>query len=91
MVLHRFDISDVIPGILGMKCVPLMELLLQSVELAPHKDNVARELKSTIVSKTTFEQKIAVIEIQYRSEGEHEPAGRGQFHPQSPCVLHEDL
>ena len=73
MVLHRYDISDVVPDVVGKKRVRLMQLLLQSPELASHKGNIATDFKSTLVSKTKFKQDKGVIEVQYRSEGEDDP------------------
>jgi eukaryotic translation initiation factor 2C len=73
MVLHRYDISDVMPDVVGKKRVRIMQLLLESPELAGYKGDIATDFKSTLVSKTRFKQDKGVIEIQYRSEGEDEP------------------
>ncbi|KAI4619887.1 hypothetical protein J4E83_005744 [Alternaria metachromatica] len=76
MVLYRYDV-DVQPEAAGRKRHRVMELLLQSSEMAPLKGDVATDFRQTLVSKTKFKHDEDIIEIQYRSEGEDEPADNG--------------
>jgi len=76
MVLHRYDV-DVQPDATGRKRHRVLELLLQSPEMTPYKGDVATDFRQTLVSKTKFKHDEDIIEIQYRSEGEDEPAVNG--------------
>jgi len=76
MVLHRYDV-DVQPDATGRKRHRVLELLLQSPEMTPYKGDVATDFRQTLVSKTKFKHDEDIIEIQYRSEGEDEPAANG--------------
>jgi len=76
MVLHRYDV-DVQPDATGRKRHRVLELLLQSPEMTPYKGDVATDFRQTLVSKTKFKRDEDIIEIQYRSEGEDEPAANG--------------
>ncbi|KAG9379766.1 Stem cell self-renewal protein Piwi [Pyrenophora tritici-repentis] len=73
MVLYRYDI-DVSPEATGRKRHRLVELLLQTPEMTPYKGSVATDFRSTMVSKTKLKHDEDVIEVQYRSEGEDDPA-----------------
>ncbi|KAF2470803.1 putative RNA interference and gene silencing protein [Lindgomyces ingoldianus] len=73
MILHRYDIQ-IKPEAAGRKHFRLMQLLLLSTELAAHQGNLATDFRSTLVSKTKFPRNETFIEVQYRSEGEDEPA-----------------
>lgn len=73
MILHRYDIQ-ISPEAAGRKHFRLVQLLLQSAELAPYQGNLATDFRSTLVSKTKFPRDETIIEVQYRSEGEDEPA-----------------
>ncbi|CAN9164259.1 unnamed protein product [Alternaria alternata] len=73
MVLYRYDI-DVQPEATGRKRHRIVELLLQTPQMAVHKADVATDFRATIVSKTKFKHDDDVFEIQFRSEGEDEPA-----------------
>ena len=73
MVLYRYDI-DVSPDATGRKRHRLVELLLQTPEMTPYKGSVATDFKSTMVSKTKLKHDEDVVEVQYRSEGEDNPA-----------------
>jgi hypothetical protein len=73
MVLHRYDV-DIQPEVAGRKRHRVLELLLQSSEMAPYKGGVATDFRQTIVSKTKFKHDDDIVEIQYRSEGEDDPA-----------------
>jgi hypothetical protein len=42
--------------------------------MVPYKGNVATDFRQTLVSKTKFKHDEDIIEIQYRSEGEDDPA-----------------
>jgi eukaryotic translation initiation factor 2C len=72
MVLFRYDV-DVQPDVAGRKRHRVLELLLQSSQMAPYKGEVATDFRQTLVSKTKFKHDEDVIEIQYRSEGEDDP------------------
>ncbi|KAI4711216.1 hypothetical protein J4E89_003781 [Alternaria sp. Ai002NY15] len=76
MVLYRYDV-DVQPEAAGRKRHRVMELLLQSSEMSEHKGNVATDFRQTLVSKTKFKHDEDIIDIQYRTEGEDEPAANG--------------
>lgn len=73
MVLYRYDI-DVQPEATGRKRHRIVELLLQTPQMAVHKADIATDFRATIVSKTKFKHDDDVFEIQFRSEGEDEPA-----------------
>ncbi|EDN03752.1 predicted protein [Histoplasma mississippiense (nom. inval.)] len=75
MILYRYDIQ-ISPEAFGRKRSRVMQLLLQSAELAPHQGNLATDFRSTLVSKTRFSSDETIIEVHYRSEGEDEPAAR---------------
>jgi eukaryotic translation initiation factor 2C len=75
MVLYRYDIQ-ISPEAAGRKHLRLVQLLLQSAELAPHQGDLATDFRSTLVSKTRFSHDSTIIEIRYRSDGEDEPAAR---------------
>ncbi|KAF2105445.1 putative RNA interference and gene silencing protein [Lophiotrema nucula] len=73
MILHRYDVQ-ISPEAAGRKHSRLVQLLLQSAELAPYQGNLATDFRSTLVSKTKFPRDETIIEVHYRSEGEDEPA-----------------
>jgi eukaryotic translation initiation factor 2C len=73
MVLHRYDM-DIVPEAAGRKRHWIVQLLLQSAEMAPHQGNLATDFRSTLISKTKFKHDQEDIKIQYRFEGEDEPA-----------------
>jgi hypothetical protein len=73
MILHRYNIQ-INPEAAGRKHFGLVQLLLRSTELAPHQGNLATDFRSTLVSKTKFPHEETIIEVQYHSEGEDEPA-----------------
>jgi eukaryotic translation initiation factor 2C len=73
MILHRYDM-DITPDATGRKRHWVVQLLLQLPELAPQKGSLATDFKHTIIAKTKFKRDEDIIEIQYRSEGEDEPA-----------------
>ncbi|KAI1906889.1 hypothetical protein LOZ65_006818 [Ophidiomyces ophidiicola] len=73
MILYRYDVQ-ISPDAAGRKRSRVMQLLLQSTELAPHQGSLATDFRSTLVSKTKFSRDENIIEVHYRSEGEDEPA-----------------
>jgi eukaryotic translation initiation factor 2C len=73
MVLHRYDM-DITPEVNGRKHHRVVQLLLQSPELAAHQGSLATDFQRTIVTKTKFKHDEDIIEVLYRSEGEDEPA-----------------
>jgi eukaryotic translation initiation factor 2C len=73
MVLYRYDV-DIQPDVAGRKRHRVLVLLLESPALAPYKGDVATDFRQTIVSKTKFKHDEDTIDIQYRSEGEDDPA-----------------
>ena len=75
MVLHRYDIQ-ISPEAAGRKCFRVVQLLLQSAEMAPRQGDLATDFRSTLVSKIKFPCDETIIEVRYRSEGEDEPAAR---------------
>ena len=75
MILHRYDIQ-ISPAAAGRKCSRVVQLLLQSAELAPHRGDLATDFRSTLVSKTRLPHDEAIVEVRYRPEGEDEPAAR---------------
>lgn len=75
MILHRYDIQ-ISPEVTGRKRFRVVQLLLRSAEVAPHRDEVATDFRSTLVSKTKFPRDETIIEIRYASEGEDEPPAR---------------
>ncbi|KAF9732031.1 hypothetical protein PMIN06_000183 [Paraphaeosphaeria minitans] len=73
LVLHQYAIQTS-PEAAGRKHKRIMQLLLESPEVAPHKGNVATDFKSTLISKTKIsDQEQIDVEIVYRSDGEDEP------------------
>lgn len=75
LILHRYDIQ-ISPEAAGKKHFRLVQLLLQSAELAPYQGNLATDFRSTLVSKTKLPRDEITVEVPYRSEGEDEPAAR---------------
>ncbi|EXU95052.1 Piwi and PAZ domain protein [Metarhizium robertsii] len=75
MVLHRYDIQ-ISPEAAGRMCFRIVQLLLQSSEMAPRQGDLATDFRSTLVSKVKFPRDETIIEVCYRSEGEDEPAAR---------------
>lgn len=75
--LHRYDIQ-ISPAAAGKKLFRVVQLLLQSPELAG--GDVATDFRSTLVSKTKFPQDEILIEVTYRSEGEDEPGARATIY-----------
>lgn len=58
----------------------LVELLLQSEELAPQRDELATDFRSTLISKMKLSSNDFIVKIQYRAEGEDEPpAGAAHY------------
>jgi eukaryotic translation initiation factor 2C len=72
LVLYRYDIA-IIPEVAGRKAFRLVQLLLQSAELAPYHGNLATDFRSVLVSKTKLALDETVVEITYRGDGEDEP------------------
>lgn len=75
LVLYKYDIQ-INQEVKGRKLNRILQLLLESAELAPYRDTVATDFRSTLISKQKFEQDEQTIEIVYRSEGEDEPTER---------------
>ncbi|KAF2790570.1 putative RNA interference and gene silencing protein [Melanomma pulvis-pyrius CBS 109.77] len=73
LILHRYDIQ-ISPEVTGRKHFRLVQLLLESAELAPYEGSLATDFRSTLVSKTKLPSDDIIVEIQYRSDGEDEPA-----------------
>ncbi|KAF1829044.1 putative RNA interference and gene silencing protein [Decorospora gaudefroyi] len=73
MVLHRYDLS-VSPEVVGKKLRRVIQLLLQSEELAPYRAGLATDFRSTLISKTKFKNDHDIIEVLYLKEG-HDEAG----------------
>lgn len=71
MVLHRYDMY-IVPEAAGRKGHWIVQLLLQSAEMAPHQGNLATDFRSTLISNTKFKHDQEEIKIQYRFEGEDE-------------------
>jgi eukaryotic translation initiation factor 2C len=72
LVLYRYDIA-IIPEVAGRKAFRLVQLLLQSAELAPYQGHLATDFRSTLISKTKLALEETVIEITYCGDGEDEP------------------
>ncbi|KAJ6787651.1 hypothetical protein PWT90_06886 [Aphanocladium album] len=79
VTLHRYSIQ-IAPEPSRRKYVRLVELLLQSEELAPMIDELATDFRSTLISKKKLPSDECTVEIQYRAEGEDEPPGSGTSH-----------
>lgn len=75
MVLHRYDLQ-ISPEVAGRKCFRVVQLLLQSAELASHQNNLATDFRSTLLSKVRLPHDDVIVDIVYRSEGEDEPAAK---------------
>ncbi|QGA17407.1 hypothetical protein EYB26_005078 [Talaromyces marneffei] len=75
LILHRYDIQ-ISPEVAGRKRSRVVQLLLRSAEVASHRDEVATDFRSTLISKTKFPRDETIIEIRYASEGEDEPMAR---------------
>lgn len=75
LVLYRYAL-EVKPEATGKKLTRLVQLLLQSPELAAMKNDLASDFKSTVISKTKLPDNEKIIDITYRSEGEDEPTAR---------------
>lgn len=73
MVLYRYNI-DITPEVAGRKRHRVVQLLLETSQMLAYQGQIATDFRSTIVSKKRFEHDDDIIEIQYRSEGEDEPA-----------------
>jgi eukaryotic translation initiation factor 2C len=77
LVLHQYGIA-IQPEVAGRKHKRIVQLLLGSTELAPHKGNVATDFKLILISKTKLsEQDQIEVDIVYRSDGEDEPPATG--------------
>ncbi|EOA82417.1 uncharacterized protein SETTUDRAFT_173223 [Exserohilum turcica Et28A] len=79
LVLYRYNI-DVDPEVAGRKRHRVVQLLLERPELEEYKGAIATDFRSTIVSKTKFKHDEDIVEVQYRSEGEDEPAPGAQVY-----------
>ena len=75
LVLYRYDIH-INPAAAGKKHFRIVQLLLQSPELAAHQGEIATDFRSTLFSKTRFHRDENLIEVRYRLEGEDEPSAR---------------
>jgi eukaryotic translation initiation factor 2C len=73
LILYRYNI-DVTPDVTGKKRHRVVQLLLETPEMAQHKGHLATDFRSTIVAKTKFQHDDDIVEVQYRSEGEDDPA-----------------
>jgi eukaryotic translation initiation factor 2C len=79
IVLHRYGV-DVSPEAAGRKQQRILQLLLESEEMASHRGNLATDFKSTLISKNQLKDKNGIFEITYRSDGEDEPATGAQVY-----------
>jgi eukaryotic translation initiation factor 2C len=73
LALYRYDIQ-ISPEAVGRKRFRVLELLLQSTELAPYSGGLVTDFRSNLVSKTRLVEDATTIEVQYLSDGEDEPA-----------------
>ncbi|KAL1595006.1 hypothetical protein SLS59_008557 [Nothophoma quercina] len=73
MLLQRYDM-DIIPEATARRRHWVVQLLLQSGEMAPYRGSLATDFRSILISKSKLQHGQDVIEIQYRSEREDEPA-----------------
>ncbi|KAJ4287638.1 hypothetical protein N0V90_012341 [Kalmusia sp. IMI 367209] len=73
MILYTYTIH-ISPEAAGRKHTRLVQLLLQSEELASHSGNVATDFKATLISKYRLPKDEMIIEIADRSAGEDDPA-----------------
>lgn len=73
MVLYRYAI-DITPEVTGRKRHRVVQLLLEAPEMTQYKGQIATDFRSTVVAKTKFTNDRDIVEIQYRSEGEDDPA-----------------
>lgn len=79
VTLHRYSIH-ISPETTIRKHHRLIELLLQSEELAPHNGTLATDFRSTLLTKTKLSSDNSQIQVLYRAEGEDEPsAGAVQY------------
>jgi eukaryotic translation initiation factor 2C len=77
LVLNQYSIHTD-PEAVGRKHKRIVQLLLESAQLAPHKGNVATDFKSTLISKTKLSDQNQInVDIVYRSDGEDEPPATG--------------
>ncbi|KAL8294351.1 hypothetical protein RB597_007939 [Gaeumannomyces tritici] len=72
LTLYRYDIS-VSPKATGRKLAQVVRLLLEAPELAPLRQDIVSDFKSTCVSRKKLPQDDLTVSIIYRSEGEDEP------------------
>ena len=61
MTLHRYDVQ-LSPAATGRKCFRVFQLLLQSADMAPYRDGLATDFRSTLVSKAKFPRNETIIE-----------------------------
>ncbi len=73
LTLFRYDIQ-IVPEVAGRKHFRIVQLLLETPELAPFKMDVATDFRSTLISKKELPEEELIIDIPYRSEGEDDPA-----------------
>ena len=73
LVLHRYSIHTV-PEAKGRKHKRIVQLLLESPELASYRGTVATDFQATLIAKDKFKEDEQTIKIVYRSEGEDEPS-----------------
>lgn len=79
LALYRYSI-EIKPEPSRRKHFRLVELLLQSEELAAQRDELATDFRSTLLSKTKISSDDFIVKVQYRAEGEDEPpAGAAHF------------
>ncbi|KAH8715284.1 Protein argonaute 5 [Beauveria bassiana] len=79
VALYRYSIQ-IKPEPVRRKQFRLVELLLQSAELAPQRGELATDFRSTLLSKMKLSSDDFTVKVQYRAEGEDEPpAGAANY------------
>ncbi|KAK1749574.1 ribonuclease H-like domain-containing protein [Echria macrotheca] len=72
LTLYRYAFT-VSPATTGRKLAHITRMLLQAPEMAPFRQDVVSDFKSTCVSRQRLPSDDQTISIVYRSEGEDEP------------------
>ncbi|MBE3049476.1 hypothetical protein IMZ48_44655 [Candidatus Bathyarchaeota archaeon] len=72
LTLHRYDMA-VSPEVVGRKLKQIIRLLLDSPELAPFRQDVVSDFRSTLLSRKKLAGKEIRVKIMYRNEEHDEP------------------
>lgn len=80
--LYMYDVKDIQPEVVGRKCTQVIRLLVnEAAELAPYRDDMVTDFKSTLISRTELDLPAdVVVEVTYKNEGEDAPTDRAQVY-----------